>query len=145
MLAAAICRHLADEFEALTFTGSQNTGNVFFSNEPATPNVAVTVYGRPGTPERSFKLPAADPGIQIMVRAEPYAHRAGHDLALAIHGELDHLDGVVLADGTDDEVYVVGCTAAQSAPIELGRDALHRPRFSLNFALSINQVTAHRP
>lgn len=144
MLAAAICQHLDEQFAELTFTGSQNTGNVFFSNEPAAPNKAVTVYGRPGTPEQSFKLPAADPHIQVMVRAEPYAHRAGFDLALAIHGALDHLDGVSIGTGVD-EVYVVGCTAQQSAPVELGRDALHRPKFSLNFTLSINQPSAHRP
>ncbi len=145
MLAAALCVHLAETIDGLTYTGSQNTGNVFFGNEPAAPNKAVTVFGRPGTPEQSFNLPAADPHAQIIVRGEQYAHRAGWELALAIHGALDHLDGVVLAEGTPDEVYVVGCTAQQSAPIELGRDANARPRFSLNFALSVNQPTAHRP
>lgn len=144
MIAAAFAKHLDATLAGLTYIEDASGGNVFLDWEPAGPDVCVTISGRPGLPEESFKLPGGQPGLQIIVRGAPYQERTGRQLAFAIYSELDRLDGVTLDEGGADEVYVVGCTASQSEPTPIGRDDNHRPRWSLNFLARVNTPTVHR-
>lgn len=145
MIAAAFAKHLDAQLAALTFSETGNGGNVFLNYEPPSPDVAVTISGRPGIAEDSFDLPGGQPGLHVLVRGAAHTERATHELARSIYSSLDHLDGVTLDDGGTDEVFVVGCTAQQSEPIPLGRDDNQRPRYSLNFLARINTPTTNRP
>lgn len=133
MIAHAAASH-ADTLAAWTWAPTATTGNVFTEYEPPTPDVALTISGRPGV--ASSDRPADRPGLQLIVRGAPYDHDGGHALAAAL---LDHftVDQETWGTGTDHAQYVEGCTPSQSEPIPLGRDDNQRPRWSLNFLLSI--------
>lgn len=138
MLVVAFAHYLDTEDAALTYTGSQNTGNVFVEYEPAAPDLAVTIFTRPGlvaldrTPDR--------PGLQVIVRAAPHAHVPGHGRRIANWLSTLTLDQVVLAPGTPYELYLEGLTPQQSALIPLGRDANQRPRWSINYLAHLSTV-----
>ena len=85
------------------------------------------------------------PVVQVLVRGGKRTPMGGYERARAIYDALHCLDGVLLDDGGDDEVFVIGCTAQQSDPIPLGPDALERPEWSLNFQLTTHSPTTHRP
>lgn len=132
MIAHAAAQHAAT-LDAWTFAPASNAGNVHLEWEPATPDVCLTVAGRPGI--ASSDRPADRPGLQLIVRADPYDHEGGQALAAEL---LDHFTTDLSTWGTGDHAqYVEGCTPSQSEPIPLGRDDNHRPRWSLNFLLSI--------
>lgn len=134
--------HTAGTVAGLRFDESGATGNVFVQSMPSTPDTAVAVMAGAGLPQPT-KGAHDLPTLQILVRgADPVA---SHDLAQAIYSDLNCLDGVELATGTAHEVFVHGCTAAQSAPIPLGLDPNQRHEWSLNFDLSILSPTTHRP
>lgn len=133
MIAYAAASHAAT-LDAWTWAPATAAGNVHVEWEPPAPDVCLTVSGRPGI--STSDRPADRPGLQLIVRADPYDHDGGHALAAAL---LDHftVDQATFGAGTDHAQYVEGCTPSQSEPIPLGRDDNHRPRWSLNFLLSI--------
>lgn len=144
MLAYAVAKYLGAQVGTLAFTASSGTGNVFVDYMPASPDAAVMVSGQPGLPQLS-KLPTDLPGLQVIVRGAPHAATTAHAVARAIYSALTCLDGVTLDDNGAHEVYVIGCTASQSEPVPMGRDANERPEYSLNFQLRVHAPTTHRP
>lgn len=144
MLSYAVAAYLDANVASLTFAPAGGAGNVFVEWMPPSPNVAVMVAGQPGLPQLS-RLATDLPGLQVIVRADPYSVEAGHALARAVYSALTCLDGVTLDEGGPHEVYVIGCTATQSEPAPIGRDELQRPEWSLNFQLRTHAPTAHRP
>lgn len=144
MLSAATAKHLALSVTGLVYESDDDEvpDTVFHEHMPSSPDTAVAVMSAGGRPQPT--LGAHDfPSVQVLVRA--LDAQTGHDLAMAIYGELHGLDRSTLDDGGDDEVFVIGCTATQSAPIPLGKDANQRQEWSLNFDLTIDAPSTHRP
>ena len=145
MLTAALAKHLTDTVDGVTYDEHGAPGNVFLDYMPvATPDPAVAIYGRPGLPTDSAKMPGGRPGFQVKVRGPRDDLRTGHDLAWAIYSELDQLDAVTLDEGGVDEVYIVGCDMQQSEPTPIGRDDNERPEWTLNGLCMTNTPTVHR-
>lgn len=132
MIAVAAALYAA-ELAAWTFLPAGSGGNVFVEWEPPTPDQTLTVVGQGGV--ATADRPADRPGLQLLVRGPVRDHDAGHTLAAAL---LAHFtcDQVTWGSG-DHAQYVEGCTPSQSEPIPLGRDENQRPRWSINFLLSI--------
>lgn len=144
MIAAAIAKHLAATVTGLSYTPTTTGGNVFLAHMPSTPDVAVAVMPTGGGREAS-RLPHDSPTVQVIVRGTIRAYRASHELAVTILGELACLDNVTLDDGGPDEVWLVGATPAQSAPVPMGADSNDRPEWSLNLELQVHHPSTHRP
>lgn len=148
MITAALAKYLDAEVDGLTFSETATTSNVFVEHEPDTPDEAVTVRSSSGL-DQLTKSPTDRPLVQLIIRGprldnDDDAVRTGHATWEACYEALNCLDQTTLdADGTD-EVHVVMCTAAQSAPIWLGLDANRRPRWSLNLRLRTHNPTLHR-
>lgn len=143
MIAVAIARYLDANVTGVTLSTGR-TGNLFLGRLPDTPDEAVAVMPQPGRPQLD-RSPTDLPNVQVLVRGAKRTHVGGYDLARSIYDALNCLDGVLLAAGGDDEVFLIGCTAVQSDPIPLGPDALERPEWSLNFQCTTHQPTTHRP
>lgn len=144
MLARAIATYLGANVAGLTWAGCATGGNVFVATMPDSPDVAVMVMPTGGR-EQLTRLPYDLPSLQVMTRGEPYDAVGPFETAAAIYSALTCLDGVTLDPGGDDEVLVVGCTAAQSAPVSIGRDANDRHEFTTNWRLHVHNPTTHRP
>lgn len=145
MIAAAIALHLAggDDplIDGLTFD-LDAASNTFIEYMPDAPDVAVAVMSSGALPQLS-KAATDLPTVQVIVR-----HRdpvAGYTLARAIYDALACLPFGTLAEGSEHEVLVIGCTPAQSGPISIGRDDNQRHEWSLNFQLRVHAPTTHRP
>lgn len=145
MLATAVAKLLDAQVVGLTFAATgQVGGNVFVGWMPDAPDRCVAVM--PGAPlPQLSKLPTDQPTIQLIVRDAVGKYRAAHDLAEACRSAIDCLPAQVLADGTPDEVQIIGATADQSGPIDMGRDQKDRPEFSVNTTWRVHQPTTHRP
>lgn len=143
MLAAAIAKHLAAEVDGLTFDASGAGGNVFVSSMPSTPDVAVAIMPTGGQPNLT-RDPHDRPTIQVLVRGPRFDSRPAWQLASAIYSQLACLRYVTLDDGGPDEIYLVGCTALQSAPVGIGQDPNQRHEYSLNFVCDTVAPTDHR-
>jgi len=144
MLAAALAAHLAATVFGLTFNPAGPGGNVFVAHMPPAPDVAVAVMPAGGDwqPDRTgHDIPA----IQIIVRGAPHDPHGSFEAARAIYSELTGLGPAVLDPGGPDEVFLIGATAVQSAPVPLGPDGNDRPEWSLNFRCHIHAPTVHRP
>jgi len=144
MLAAAIAKHLAVELESLTFDPTGVSGNVFIGVMPSTPDAAVMLMPNGGQPNLT-RDPHDRPNIQALVRGPRHDPRPAFALADAIYGRLVCLRYVTLDESGPDEIYVVGVTARQSAPVGIGVDANQRPEYSLNFVCDVLAPTVHRP
>lgn len=108
------------------------TGHTFISVLPSSPDIAVALYARGGSPSDS-KLGYQAPSIQIIVRGgqDP---REGYLLADSIYHEVHGFRNNSFIPGGR---WIVSCLGAQSGPIHLGRDTNGRHEYSLNFNLDI--------
>ena len=143
MIAVAIAKHIDANVSGITRSNTAG-GNLFLGRMPDKPDEAVAVMPQPGLPQFD-RSPTDLPTVQVLVRGAKRTPMSGYERARAIYDALNCLDGVLLDEGGDDEVFVIGCTAAQSDPIPLGPDATERPEWSLNFQLITHQPTTHRP
>ena len=143
MIATAVAKYLDAQVAGITLSSTAGAGNIFLARMPDTPDEAVAVMPQPGLPALD-KTPTDQPVVQVLVRGGKPTPMGGYARARAIYDALHCLDGVLLDDGGDDEVFVIGCTAQQSDPIPLGPDALERPEWSLNFQLTTHSPTTHR-
>lgn len=143
MIESAIARHLADTVDGLVYDESGATGNLFLGYMPSEPDVAVMVSIPAAQPQLS-NLPYDLPQPQVLVRAGRFDVRGVDALARAVYAELTCLDLTTIAEGTPDEVFVVGATAIQSFPVDIGVDDNERPQRSLNFNFHVPSPTTHR-
>jgi hypothetical protein len=124
--------------------------DAFLEDMPDKPVAAVAAFARPGGAETDGGHGYDEPAVQLLIRGDktnpqtPGRARSGYDRALAIRDALHGLSGVTLAEGTDDEVYVVQCLATQSEPTNIGDDPDDRPRWSVPFRLEVFRPTALR-
>ncbi len=140
----AVCKTIPTltGLDALTFDETTTTGNVFAGTMPSSPDMAVAVYPEPGA-RQPTKAPTDLPAFRVVVRDVDY-FSAEQTAGLIIAG-LTCLDGVWLDQDGDDEVWLIGCTAAFSTPTPLGRDANRRFEFVDYFDARIHNPTTHRP
>lgn len=143
MIAAAMAIEADLTIPQLTYRPTSTGGNVFLDWMPDDPNVAVAFMTQPGRPQLG-KGAHDFPDVQALVRGAPYDAEGAHALAQAICDAFHCRPASTWAAGTDHEVWVIGCTAAQSSPVPIGRDARERPEYSLNFRLTVHQPTTHR-
>lgn len=143
MISAALARHLDAQITGLSYAAPGSTGgNVYADWMPDEPDRAVAVMT--GQPLPQLTRQATDlPQMQVLVRDRK--SRDGEALARAVYSALTCMRRATLAAGTDDEVLVLGCTAAQSGPVSIGRDAVDRHEWSINFSLRVHAPTTHRP
>lgn len=144
MIAVAVAKHIDANVTGVTRSTTAGAGNLFLGRMPDQPDEAVAVMPQPGRPQYD-RSPTDLPNVQVIVRGAKRTPMSGYERARAIYDALNCLDGVTLDPGGDDEVFLIGCTAQQSDPIPLGPDALERPEWSINFALTTHQPTTHRP
>lgn len=145
MLARAVAKLLDAQITGLTYADAGQTGgNVFVGWMPDTPDRCVAVMAGAPLPQTS-KLPSDIPTVQLIIRDSSGRYVAAAELAEACRSALDCLPAQKLAAGTDDEVIVIGATADQSGPIDMGRDPNDRPEFSVNTTWRTHNPTNHRP
>ncbi|TFV91407.1 minor capsid protein [Blastococcus sp. CT_GayMR16] len=148
MISSALLQYL----DSIGIVVYGRTGNdAFLEDLPDQPVAAVAAFTRPGGADTDGGHGYDEPAVQFLVRgnkanpATPGRARAGYTRAVAIRDALHGLSGVTIAEGTDDEVYVVQCLATQSEPTNIGDDPDDRPRWSVPFRLEVYRPTALRP
>lgn len=120
-------------------------GDCFPEKLPDTPDAAVMILSTGGNPTPAAATWGYDePTVQLMVRGAPNDWATPQARALALYGELQGLRYVTLDAGGEDDVFVIKTEAAQTAPVNIGTDAKGRYRYTLNFALHVRALTAHR-
>jgi hypothetical protein len=143
-LYAALAKHLDAEVASLTYDATGATGNVFIGLMPSTPDVAVGIMPTGGLPQLT-KAPTDLPTVQVRVRSTQDDPRTGLELALSILDVLNCLDATTLDPAGADEIFIIGCTAQQSAPVSMGQDSNRRNEWSLNFQTRVHAPSTHRP
>lgn len=124
--------------------------DAFLEDLPDKPVAAVAAFARPGGAETDGGHGYDEPAVQFLIRGDrtnpttPGRARAGYGRAQAIRDALHGLAGVTIAEGTDDETYIVQCLATQSEPTNIGDDPDDRPRWSVPFRLEVFRPTALR-
>jgi hypothetical protein len=145
MITRAVAKYLADEGTDLTYAVGASTGNVFVGRFPSIPERSLAVIGSGGLPVLS-SAPTNLPAFQVMVRGDVDDQDSADELAAWVIDQLTCLDGVWLDQDGDDEVWLIGCTALQSEPIDLGLDPETRCyERSTNFQARTHNPTTHRP
>lgn len=144
MLVRAVAKLLDAQITGLTFADGQAAGNVFVGWMPDSPDRCVAVMAGSPLPQLS-KLPVDIPTVQLIVRDGSGKYGAAHDLAEACRSALDCLPAQILDPGGADQTQIVGATADQSGPIDMGRDTKDRPEFSVNTTWRTHHPTTHRP
>lgn len=142
MLIAAIARHLTS-LGLVDYRPQSDGGDCFVEHLPDQPPAAVLLTSTGGAFQAS-RLPHDHPTFQVLVRADRFQAPESHDRADEIRGALNGLDGLLLAPGTPDEVWLVGLTCPHP-PVSIGRDDLERPRHTINAQATIHAPSPHRP
>ncbi len=143
MISRALAKYL--DAAGLAEYRPEGGGDCFLEHLPDDPDEAIGVFSTGGNP-----LPASDtygydePTVQLMVRGEPDDPETPRERADGLYGALQGLRYVVLDAGGEDEVRLVVCRSSQTAPAPIGTDEKGRQRYSLNFALHVRALTAHR-
>ena len=142
----AVAKHLTRTggITGLTFTETAIGGNVFIGSMPSAPDVAVAILPQPGGPQLT-SAPTDLPAFQILVRGAVDDFLGPETMAAEIVADLTCLDGVWLDQDGDDEVWLIGMTAAQSTAAHTGLDPNRRHEFYANFTARIHSPTTHRP
>lgn len=147
MIEAAVAAHITDADLGLTYDPDGADGNMSIEAMASTPDLFATVLSWGANPiDGGSALHGYDePTVQIAVRGPQHGARDAHDTAQAVWGLLVGLTSTTLADGTDDETYVVLVKADQSAPSRLGPpDQNHRTTYAMNLAFHILNPTLNR-
>jgi hypothetical protein len=148
VITAAFLRYLDD---AGLLVYGRDGADAFLEDLPDVPVAAVAAFARPGGAETDGGHGYDEPGVQLLVRGDPDdpdtpgRARSGFGRASAIRAALHGLHSVTLAEGTEDEVWLVQCLATQSQPTNLGDDPDDRPRWSIDFRTEVYQPTPLRP
>lgn len=142
-IATAFARYLESK-DILVFDeeGGQD-GDCFWGYMPDQPDAAVMVTPTGGD-EPSGTLAYDSPHVQFLVRSPEGDPRPGFKRAKAIQNALNGLHHTTIAEGTNAEVYVVGCKALSSDPSSIGEDDNGRHEFSINFAVEVAASSEHR-
>lgn len=137
MIAAAVATDIA-ELDQWALDSS-----IVLDPMPDKPDRCVRVTVPTGLSEET-RLPIGHPQVQVMVRGVRNEHRITEGYAREILDRFDCRDGVTIAEGTDDALFVIGCTAMQSDPVQLPADQAGRPRFAVNLQMTVHQPTTNR-
>jgi Bacteriophage minor capsid protein len=143
MISRALAKYL--DVAALAEYRPDGGGDCFLEHLPDSPDEAIGIYSTGGNP-----LPASDtygydePTVQLMVRGEVDDPLAPKERADGLYAALQGLRYVTLDSGGEDEVFVVVTSSPQTAPVNIGSDETGRYRYTLNFALHVRALTAHR-
>ena len=120
-------------------------GDCFLEHLPDAPDEAVQILSTGGNP-----LPAAatwgydEPTLQLMLRGAPGDPERPLARAWSTYAALQGLRYVTLDEGGEDEVFLILCSFAQTAPVNIGADQKGRYRYTLNAALHVRALTEHR-
>lgn len=143
MISRALAKHL--NAKSLVSYRPAGGGDCFPEHLPDDPDEAVQVLSTGGN-----ATPAAatwgynEPTVQLLVRGGADDPEGPLLRAEALYSDLQGLRYVTIDPGGEDEVFVVVASSLQTAPVNIGTDEKGRYRFSLNFALHVRALTAHR-
>lgn len=121
------------------YNPSGTGGTLFLDELPADPEAAVAL-ARYSAGESSASLPYDTVSVQARVRAARADRRTAAVLAQDIYDRLHGLGSVELPGG----LWLCLCVGSQGGPIYLGRDANHRPEWTVNFRAELHRPTTHR-
>jgi len=143
MISRALAKYLDDE--TLVTYSQASGGDCFLEHLPDTPDVDVMILSTGGNPTPAAATWGYDePTVQIMVRGAPNDPVTPQERAVALYNALQGLRYTVLDPGGPDEVSLIVCESSQTAPVNIGTDLKNRYRYTLNFALHVRALTAHR-
>jgi hypothetical protein len=148
VISRALLQHL-DGLGLLTY--GRHGADAFLEDLPDTPVAAVAAFARPGAADTDGGNGYDSPGVQFVVRGDPGNAQtpgrasSGFQRATAIRRALHGLTSQTIAEGTDDEVWLVQCLAVQSQPVNIGDDADNRPRWSVEVQCEVYDPTPLRP
>jgi hypothetical protein len=143
MISRALAKYL--DAKSLATYRPAGCGDCFLEHLPDDPDVALQILSTGGNP-----TPAAstwgynEPTVQLLTRGVPEDAESPLVWATRLYDELQGLRYLTLDDGGEDEAYLVECSSLQTAPVNIGPDEKGRYRYSLNFALHVRALTAHR-
>lgn len=144
MITRALAKHLHSA-ELVVYDPDGAAGDCFLEHLPDVPDAALMLLSSGGNPTPAAATWGYDePTVQLLVRGLPNDPATPQGRAHALYGALQGLRYTVLDAGGPDEVFLIVCTSPQSAPVNIGTDEKGRYRFTLNFALHIRALTAHR-
>lgn len=145
MLVIALAKHIAANVADCTFDETAVTGNGFIATMPSSPDLCWVLTPSGGIPWPGHgSIGTDEPTVQLRVRSVEFDPRPGLALAEAIYRQIIGLHAVTLDDGGPDEVYVTRTLALQTGPTSIGRDENQRPESTVNFAMRIRALSAHR-
>lgn len=130
-----ILQFLDNEFSELTYNPDSTGGNLFDSNLPPEPDIAVQITGTGGS-ESDTGMPQYKPGrFQVLTRGDTDPSTA-RDLAEKIG---DKLNGLASTKFIPYGLRVVSCQAVNARPEYLGRDDNNRCKFTQNFEVETQE------
>lgn len=146
MLSAACARKLAT-LGLARYLGTGPAGALpgYVEDMPPAPDAALCVYGLPGFAPNEPTIAYVTPEVQVIVRHpgdDTGQARPGWTLAEQVRRALHGTGRQVWAAGSVDELHVLWCNANSSAPVSLGPDDDHRPRWSVSFQLETWEAPA---
>ena len=143
MIACALAKQLASQ--GLVTYSEAAGGDCFLEHLPDAPDAAVMVRSTGGNPLAAQATWGYDePTLQLLVRGAPNDPTTPLERTQALYGTLQGLRYATLDSGGPDEVFLIVCTSLQTAPAGVGPDEKSRYRYSLNLALHVRSLTAHR-
>ena len=144
MISRALAKYL--DAESLATYRPEGGGDCFPERDfPDDPDEAVRIISTGGNPTTAAATWGYDePTVQLLVRGEVDDPEGPLLRAEALYAALQGLRYATLDSGGEDEVFVVVTSSPQTAPVNIGTDERSRYRFSLNFALHVRALTAHR-
>ena len=143
MISRALAKYL-DTAELVTYSTADG-GDCFIEHLPDDPDAAVMILSTGGNPTPAAATWGYDePTVQFMVRGAPNDPVTPQERAASLYDALQGLRYTVLDEGGDDEASLIVCESPQTAPVNIGVDHRTRYRYTLNFALHVRALTAHR-
>lgn len=130
---------LLDVLDIGTYQATGTGGSVFLGELPDTPDLAVAIATYPGG-EADARLGYDDLRVQFKIRGPHGDYRTGRALARRIYDDLHGMPSRYLPGGT----WMVDLIGQQSGPIDLGKDAKHRPEWAVNFRTELRNESVHR-
>jgi hypothetical protein len=143
MISRALAKYL--DAQGLAAYRPAGGGDCFLEHLPDEPDELVEILSTGGNPLSAAATHGYDePTLQLKTRGAPDDPVTPKLRADLLYAALQGLRYVWLDEGCEDEVFLVVCESLQTAPVPIGTDEKGRYRFTLNFALHVRALTAHR-
>lgn len=128
-------RAIAEYLEAKNV--ATTTDNLFVGSLPPEPDTCLIITPYPGIPKSENILAPYDTfNFQVMTRGATW--EAAYNLIMAAYDVLQNTGGMI------NGFWFVEIVALQQSPFDMGKDALNRSMFTLNFRGEVENKTQNR-